>query len=204
LRYNVRGVTRRSLGVFLFAITVTGCGGGEQSGVERPSGVVASAAAAPKPLQMRALQGSVVRMGSLPGEPLYGVRLRAFVCSRSSGEADRTYPTSFRIAHYVTSGRTARAWGEPFRILDNDLHWLVPLGETRAICGNVEFEDFIPPSNYGGVESPLGVMGYSPRYRCYGVRVTVRAVLDSRDRTATTRIAASRRAIIQCGRFRPS
>ena len=180
------------------AITLAGCGGGEHSGADHPPGLVASAAAAPKPLQMRALQGSVVRMGSLPGEPLYGVRLRAFVCSRSSAEADRTYPTSFRIAHYVTSGKTARAWREPFRVLDNELHWLVPLGETRAVCGNVEFEDFIPPSNYGGVESPLGGMGYSRRHRCYGIRLTLRAVLERRD------VAASRRAIIQCGRFRPS
>lgn len=152
---------------------------------------------------MRALQGSVVRMGSLPGEPLYGVRLRAFVCSRSSAEADRTYPTSFRIAHYVTSGRTARAWGEPFRVLDNELHWLVPLGETRVVCGNVEFEDFIPPSSYGGVESPLGAMGYSRFHRCYGVRLTLTAVLEKPSKTASTPISASRRAIVQCGRFRP-
>jgi len=143
-------------------------------------------------------------MGSLRGEPLYGVRLRAFVCSRSSAEADRTYPTSFRIAHYVTPGRNATDWGKPFRVLANDLYWLVSLGETRKVCGDVEFEDVIPPANYGGLESPLGAMGYSRIHRCYGVRLTLRAVLESRDRTGSTPISASKRAIILCGRFRPS
>jgi hypothetical protein len=161
------------------------------------------AAAAPKPLDMGTLRGTVVRMGSLHGEPLYGVRLRAFVCSRSSAEADRTVPTSFRIAHYVTSGRTATKWGKPFRVLDNDLHWLVSLGETRGACGYVEFEDVIPPDNYGGVESPLGALGYSSTHRCYGVRLTLRAVLGSSDNSTSKPISASKRAIIQCGRFRP-
>ncbi len=89
-------------------------------------------------------------MGSLRGEPLYGVRLRALVCSRSSADADRTYPTSFRIAHYVTAGRAVTEWRTPFRVLDNDLYWLVSLGETRGVCGDVVFEDVIPPANYGG------------------------------------------------------
>ena len=93
------------------------------------------AAAAPKRLEMRTLRGTVVRMGSLHGEPLYGVRLRAFVCSRSSAEADRTVPTSFRIAHYVTSGRTATKWGKPFRALDNNLYWVVSLGERGGPVG---------------------------------------------------------------------
>jgi hypothetical protein len=159
-------------------------------------------AVAPKPLDMRTLQGSVVRMGSLRGEPLYGLRLRAFVCSRSSAEADRTVPTSFRIAHYVTSGRTATKWGRPFRALDNDLHWLVSLGETGGACRYVEFEDVIPPENYGGVESPLGALGYSDTHRCYGVRLTLRAALGSADQRTWKPISASRRVIIQCGRFR--
>lgn len=204
----MRGVISRTLGVFLVVITVTACGGGQQGGADHASGAVASVAAAPEPLQMRALQGSVVRIGSLQGplyrEPLYGVRLRAFVCSRSGVAADRTFPTSYRVAHYVTPGKRARAWGKPFRVLDNELHWVVSLGETRAVCGSVDFEDFLPPSSYAGIESPLGVMGQSPRYRCYGVRLTLRAVLGSRDSTARTQIAASRRTIIQCGRFRPS
>jgi hypothetical protein len=161
-------------------------------------------AVAPKPLDMRTLQGSVVRMGSLHGEPLYGVRLRAFVCSRSSAEADRTVPTSFRIAHFVTSGRMATNWGKPFRAIDNDLYWLVSLGETRGACGYLEFEDVIPPENYGGVESPLGALGYSRTHRCYGARLTLRAVLGSADNRTSKPISASKRAIIRCGRFRPS
>lgn len=138
-------------------------------------------------------------MGSLRGEPLYGIRLRAYVCSRSAAEADRTYPTSFRIAHYVTAGRAAPHWPEAFRVMSNELDWLVPLGETRAVCGNVEFEDVIPPANYGGLESPLGCLGYCRKDRCYGIQFTLRAVLDNHRRTA---MSASRRAIIQCGRFR--
>ena len=161
-------------------------------------------AVAPKPLDLRTLQGAVVRLGSLRGEPLLGVRLRALVCSRSSAEADRTVPTSFRIAHYVTSGRTATRWGRPFRAVDNDLYWLVSLGETGAACRDVEFEDVIPPENYGGASSPLGGLGYSDKYRCYGVRLTLRAALGSADQRTWKQISVSRRVVIQCGRFRPS
>jgi len=153
---------------------------------------------------MRTLSGNVVRMGSLHGEPLLGVRLRAFVCSRSNAEADRTVPTSVRIAHYVTRGRMTTKWGKPFRVLDNDLYWVVSLGETRGACGYVEFEDVIPPDNYGGAESALGVLGYSSLYHCYGVQLTLRAVLDSAEGRTSQPIAASRRAIIQCGRFHRS
>jgi hypothetical protein len=153
---------------------------------------------------MRTLSGTVARMGSLHGEPLLGVRLRAFVCSRSSAEADRTVPTSVRIAHYVTRGRMTSNWGKPFRVLDNGLYWVVSLGETRGACGNVEFEDLIPPDNYGGLESALGVLGYSSLYHCYGVQLTLRAVLGSADRRTSQPISASRRAIVQCGRFHPS
>src|SRR4051794_7836669 len=149
--------------------------------------------AAFRPLEMRTLRASVARMGSLHGEPLYGVQLRAFVCSRSSAEADRTVPTSFRIAHYVTPRRTASKWSKPFRVVDNDLYWVVSLGETRSACGYVEFEDVIPPENYGGVESPLGALGYSDRYRCYGVELTLRAALGSVDQRTSTPISASRR-----------
>jgi hypothetical protein len=141
-------------------------------------------------------------MGTLGGEPLYGVRLIAVVCSRSAALADRTYPTSFRIAHHVTAGRAATHWPEAFRVMSNELHWLVPLGETaRGACRRgVVFEDVIPPANYGGLESPLGLMGYSRTHRCYGIELTLRAVLD--DRRHTT-MSSSRRAIVHCGRFRP-
>jgi hypothetical protein len=190
-------MTGRSLGAIAFAaIVLAGCGGEEQSGHDKGGSSAANAAL----LRVTRLEGTVVRMGSLRGEPLYGVRLRAFVCSRSAAEADRTYPTSFRIVHHVTAGRTASQWPKAFRIMSNELHWLVPLGETRAVCGNVEFEDVIPPANYGGLESPLGLMGYSRTHRCYGIQFTLRAVLDNRRRTA---MSASRRTIIQCGRFRP-
>jgi hypothetical protein len=134
---------------------------------------------------------------------LYGVRLIASVCSRTAALADRTYPTWFRIAHHVTAGRAATHWPEAFRVMSDELHWLVPLGETtRGACRRaVVFEDVIPPANYGGLESPLGLMGYSRTHRCYGIELTLRAVIDNRSRTATS---ASRRAIIQCGRFRRS
>lgn len=190
-------MTGRSLGAVAFAaITLAGCGGEEQFGHDQDG----SSAANEKLLRVSRLEGTVVRMGSLRGEPLYGVRLRAFVCSRSAAEADRTYPTGFRITHHVTAGRAASHWPKAFRVMFNELHWLVPLGETRDVCGSVEFEDVIPPSNYGGLESPLGLMGYSRTHRCYGIQFALSAVLDNRSRTA---MSASRRAIIQCGRFRP-
>lgn len=196
LQYNVRGMTSRSLGIIAVVVTVAACVGASKSGAN-------GSATVQRPLQIRALQGSVVRMGTLHGKPLYGVRLIAFVCSRSAALADRTYPTSFRIAHYVTPGRATTPWPRAFRLMSNELHWLVPLGETTegACRRQVEFEDVIPPANYGGLESPLGVMGYGRTQRCYGIELTLRAVLDNRRRTA---MSASRRVIIQCGRFRPS
>jgi hypothetical protein len=84
--------------------------------------------------------------------------------------------------------------------METELHWLVPLGESRGACGDVQFEDVIPPSNYGGLESPLGCLGYCRGYRCYGIQFMLRTVLvDHRKRTP---MSASKRAIIQCGRFR--
>src|ERR1051326_7996131 len=70
-------------------VVIAFCGGGLIA-TAAPHSEVAS-----RPLEMRTLQASVVRMGLLHGEPSYGLRLRAFVCSRSSAEADRTVPTSF-------------------------------------------------------------------------------------------------------------
>jgi hypothetical protein len=190
-------MTGRSLAAIVFAaITLAGCGGDGQSSHDEGG----SSAPNAKLLRVSRLHGTVVRMGSLQGEPLYGVRLRAFVCSRSAALADRTYPTSFRIAHYVTPGRASTHWPEAFRVMENELHWLVPLGETGGACRrDVEFEDVIPPANYGGLESPLGLMGYSRTHRCYGIQFTLRALLANRRRTA---MSASRRAILQCGRFR--
>jgi len=157
----------------------------------------------PRPLDMLTLEASVVHMGSLHGKPLYGVRLRSYVCSRSSAEADRTVPTSFRIAHYVTAGRQRSGWSHRFRVVDNDLYWVVSLGEGRGACGYIAFEDVIPPENYGGVESALGALGYSDRYRCYGVQLTLRAALADATQRTSTPISAIRRAIVECGRFHP-
>lgn len=191
-------MTGRSLGaIAVAAITLAGCGGDERSGQDAGR----SRAGNETLLRITELRGKVVRMGSLPGEPLLGVRLRADVCSRSATEADLTYPTSFSIAHHVTAGRATTRWPEAFRVMFNELHWLVPLGETtKGACRRgVEFEDVIPPPSYGGVESPLGCLGYCRDSRCYGIQLTLRAVLAN-DRN--TRIASSRRAVIQCGRFR--
>ncbi len=156
---------------------------------------------ASRPLEVRTLQASVVRMGSLHGKALAGVRLRALVCSRSGAEANRTLPTATRISHYVTTGRTARTWGKPFRVVDNDLYWVVSLGESGRVCRYLTFEDVIPPENYGGVESALGVLGFSDRYHCYGVQLTLRAALESADQKTSTPISTTRRTIVQCGRF---
>jgi hypothetical protein len=141
-------------------------------------------------------------MGSLGSrsrsEPLYGIRLRANVCSRSHAEATRTYPTSYRIAHYVWSTRGQAEWKRPFRILVNELHWLVPLGETRDVCGDVDFDDVLPPDNYGGVESPLG----NPLH-CYGVQLRIEFALYPAKRAPARTVYASKRVKIQCGQFRP-
>jgi len=87
--------------------------------------------------------------------------------------------------------------------MSNELHWLVPLGETTqgACRRGVEFEDVIPPADYGGLESPLGCLGYCSGQRCYGIELTLRAARADRRRTT---MSASRRLILQCGRFRPS
>ena len=190
-------MTGPSLGAIAFAaITLAGCGGDGQSGHDEAG----SSAANSKLLRVSRLEGTVVRMGTLRGEPLYGVRLRAFVCSRSAAKADRTYPTSFRVAHHGTPGRATTHWPKPFRVMFKELSWLVSLGEGSGVCDDIEFEDVIPPANYGGLESPLGCLGYCRGYRCYGIQFTLRAVLANRRHTA---MSASRRAIVQCGRFRP-
>jgi hypothetical protein len=150
------------------------------------------------------LHASVVRVGSLRGSPLYALRVRAFVCARSAAEADRIVPTSFRVAHYVTPRRGPTGWRTPFRVLQNDLYWVVSFGETVNVCGDVTIEDVIPPANYGGVESPLGALGYSRTLRCYGVRLTLNALLENAGHTASRPISGSAHAIVQCGRFRPS
>ena len=179
------------LSTVVAAAALAGCGAQDRN---------ASQAVA-EPLTIRTLHAEVVRVGSIRREVLYGLRLRAFVCSRSSAEADRTVPTSFRIAHFVVPRKALTGWKKPFRVVDNDLHWLVTLGENSALCGEVDFDDVIEPRNYAGLESDLGVLGYSSTLRCYGVQLTFRAVLGTTN--GSTRIAATKRVIVQCGRFGP-
>jgi hypothetical protein len=83
--------------------------------------------------------------------------------------------------------------------MSNNLHWLVTFGETRGVCGDIGFEDVIPPNNYGGVESSLGYL----RARCYGVQLTINAVLVGAAGSSSTPISASGRAIVLCSRFKP-
>ena len=71
----------------------------------------------------------------------------------------------------------------------------------KSACGNVDFDDVIEPRNYAGLESDLGVLGYSSTLRCYGVQLTFRAVLGTGHTSKP--IAATKRAIVQCGRFGP-
>jgi hypothetical protein len=188
------------------AVPGVGTGGLSGSGTRTPSAVAYGVRrrSAADPLRMPTLQASVVRMGTLHGDPLYGVHLRALVCSRSSANANQTFPTSFRVAHYVLATRATTHWGRPFRILVNDLHWLVPFGEAHGACGYVVLEDVIPRENYAGLESPLGVLGYSTRDHCYGVRLTLRAELESADQKTSTAISATKDSVVLCGRFRPT
>jgi hypothetical protein len=188
-------VKSRLLGVAVVAIALVGCGAGEPTAADPPR----EAGAESPPLRIRELRASVVRMGSMNGQPLLGVRLRAATCARSNAEGDRLLPISFRVAHYVTSRPRSRRWGRPFRVMSNDMYWIVTFGETRGTCGEIELEDVIPPANYGGVESALGFL----RSRCYGVHLTIRAVLLGGGDRHLKPFSAGRRAIVQCARFGP-
>lgn len=134
----------------------------------------------PPSLRIQKLNGSVAKLGSWQGFPLYGVRLRAIVCV---GSARALYP-DFGITHFVLSGSPTRKWRRVRSVVDRP-PWLVPLQESwqGKPCGPVQIEDPIPPQHTGGVEQ-LG----NP-YSCYGVALTI---------TAGTK-RASKRAIIQCG-----
>jgi PASTA domain-containing protein len=120
----------------------------------------------------------VVRLGSWDG-PLYGVRLRATVCARSSEEL---YP-DFVIAHFLVAG-PRRKWWLVRKVLDRP-PWLVPLQEgwNGKKCGSLVLKDPIPPEHVGGVEQ-LG----NP-WSCYGVGLTIKA--GGR--------RASKRVLVQCG-----
>jgi hypothetical protein len=184
-------VARRLLGVIALALGLVGCGA-QRSSADDP------------PLRIRDLRASVVRMATLRDHPLYGnepllgVRLRADTCAPSLADARDILPTSYRVAHFVTRRPKAANWGRPFRVMTNDVYWIVPFGETGRVCRVLDFDDVVPPDNYQGVESALGHL----RGRCYGVRLTIEGVFLGRRRDSPP-ISASRRAIVQCSRFGP-
>ena len=141
-----------------------------------------SAKAKPLTIRIENLNGRVAKLGVMAGSPLYGVRLRAMVCTSSPLAA---YPDAVGVTHYAVS-RQRHEWWEARAVVDH-APWLVPMGETwkkGAHCGPVWVNDPIPPTHYG-VES-LG----NPN-TCYGVRLTLK-VGDAR---------ASKRAIIRCHGF---
>jgi hypothetical protein len=131
-------------------------------------------------LRIEKLTGSVAKLGSWRGFPLYGVRLRAIVCTSSSAEI---YP-DFTIAHYLLVGSPTRRWLLVRRVFDRP-SYLVPLQETwqGRRCGPAYVDDPLPPDHTGGVEQ-LG----NP-WSCYGVALTIWA----------GRRHATKRAAIQCG-----
>jgi hypothetical protein len=150
-------------------VVAAGCGGsGERS-------------AAPAPLRIERLSGSVAKLGSFNGYPLYGVRLRATVCT-GSNDAE-IYP-DFTIAHYLLAGSPTRKWTLVRKVFDRP-PYLVPLQETwqGRRCGPAQVDDPIPPDHTGGVEQ-LG----NP-WSCYGVALTIWA----------GKRHATKRAAIQCG-----
>lgn len=137
---------------------------------------------APIGLRITALTGSIVRLGSIGSEPLYGVRLQARVCFSSPAIALSTTPHETRITHFAVSKSRARWWAA--RTTIDRAPWEVGFGENwkGKACGPAIFEDAIPPSHYG-VESLGNPNG------CYGVSLTIKA------RSAQ----ASRRIVVTCG-----
>ena len=153
----------------LCALALTGCGG-----TTRPS------ADTPRIVRIEKLTGSVARFGSSQGYPLYGVRLRATVCTGSDAEI---YP-DFTIAHYLLVGSPTRKWTLVRKVFERP-PYLVPLQETwrGRRCGPAYVDDPIPPEHTGGVEQ-LG----NP-WSCYGVALTIWA----------GRTHATKRLAVQCG-----
>ena len=153
----------------LCVLALTGCGGTSRQSAETQGR-----------LRIEKLTGSVAKFGSSQGFPLYGVRLRATVCTGSSAEI---YP-DFTIEHYLLVGSPRRRWILVRRVFDRP-PYLVPLQETwqGRRCGPAHVDDPIPPEHAGGVEQ-LG----NP-WSCYGVRLTIWA----------GKRHASKRAAIQCG-----
>jgi hypothetical protein len=159
----------RLLVVLGLCFVATGCGA-----VDKPR------ADPPASLRIERLTGSVARLGTWQGHGLYGVRLRARVCTGSNAEI---YP-DFTIAHYLLVGAHTRRWVLVRKVFDRP-PYLVPLQEswTDKHCGPVQVDDPIPPDHTGGVEQ-LG----NP-WSCYGVALTIWA----------GKRHATKRAAIQCG-----
>jgi hypothetical protein len=134
----------------------------------------------PPSLRIARLTGSVARVGTSQGSALYGVRLRARVCTGSSAEI---YP-DFTIAHYLIAGSPKEKWILVRKVFDRP-PYLVPLQESwqGRRCGPAQVDDAIPPDHTGGVEQ----LGNS--WSCYGVALTIWA----------GKRHATRRAAIQCG-----
>jgi hypothetical protein len=153
----------------LYALALTGCGG-----TTRPPADTARA------LRIERLTGSVARFGSSQGYPLYGVRLRATICTGSDAEI---YP-DFTIAHYLLVGSPTRKWTLVRKVFERP-PYLVPLQETwqGRRCGPAQVDDPIPPDQTGGVEQ-LG----NP-WSCYGVALTIWAA----------KTHATKRVAVQCG-----
>ena len=161
------------VGILSLSMVAPACG----TATEHPGAVVT----VPK-LRIVKLRGSVVRLGTMSGYRLLGVRLRATVCV---GSPQAVYPDAIGVTHYVVT-RSRKRW-RPARSVVDHAPWLVPIGETwhGKPCGPVVVEDPITPDHYG-VESlgnPLS---------CYGVRLTIEA--DGK--------RATRRAIVRCGGLR--
>jgi hypothetical protein len=137
---------------------------------------------APIRLRITGLTGSVVRLGSVGSEPLYGVRLRARICFSSAAMALSTTPDETRITHFAVSKLRTRWWAA--RTTIDRAPWLVSFGENWGgkACGPALFQDAIPASHYG-VESLGNPNG------CYGVSLTIKARGEQ----------ASRRIVVTCG-----
>jgi hypothetical protein len=157
--------------VCLSAVVAAGCGSTGPGRAGTDTG---------RTLRIQKLTGSVAKLGSWQGFPLYGVRLRATVCTNSNAEI---YP-DFTISHYLLVGSPTRSWILVRRVFDRPPS-LVPLQETwrGRRCGLAQVDDPIPPDHTGGVEQ-LG----NP-WSCYGVALTIWA----------GKRHATRRAAIQCG-----
>ena len=155
--------------VGLCVLLSTGCGGIRQPRTDTPA-----------TLRIDKLTGSVAKLGSWQGYPLYGVRLRATVCTGSDAEI---YP-DFTITHYLLSGSPSRKWTLVRKVFDRP-PYLVSLQESwqGKRCGPVQVDEAIPPEHAGGVEQ-LG----NP-WSCYGVALTIWA----------GKRHATKRAAVQCG-----